>query len=66
MDRPLYCLKGPNGLCWWTVAATPAEAWSSGYPQSSAERADSYMDRLKRIQNSLLIDCVCVTLAEAK
>lgn len=63
--RPLYCLKGKE-LCWWTVRPTPREAWEAGYPKSPAEPDNEYVDRIGRIQGSELIECVCVTLAEAK
>lgn len=66
MDRPLYALKGPSGLCWWTVRPTPRDAWDAGYPKAAAEPEISYGDRLARIQKSELIECVRVTLEEAK
>lgn len=64
MDRLLYCLKGPGGLCWWTVRPDPRATWEAGYPRSPVEPESEYTDRLKRIQNSLLIECVTVGLTE--
>lgn len=62
--RQIYCLKGKE-LCWWTVRPTPREAWEAGYPKSPAESESDYVDRIARIQNSELIECVSVELNEA-